>query len=158
MRLFISQLRASRLKHNFDLLPVFYAANEPKSFLSWDRQCNLSTSASDSATPKSSLFSSTWFSSPFDTQVKLSGAILPKYLQILQKGSNRERGHIDDVESPHIGKYMTSCAVSSSGFSCSLGPKDQINVSFFCRFYTFPKLPIKLHIRNINCASAHMNA
>ncbi|GMF25693.1 unnamed protein product [Phytophthora lilii] len=80
-------------------------------------------------------FNTSWFLSPFDTQVKLLGEVLPKYLQILQKASLRERGRLSDTGSPpsSSGKLVVSRAASLSEFSRSLDAKDRVDVSFFCR-------------------------
>ncbi|KAG7391345.1 hypothetical protein PHYPSEUDO_005294 [Phytophthora pseudosyringae] len=80
-------------------------------------------------------FNTSWFLSPFETQAKLLGEVLPKYLQILQKASLRERGRLSDTGSPpnSTGKQMVARAASLSEFSRSLDAKDQVDVSFFCR-------------------------
>ncbi|KAJ8564285.1 hypothetical protein ON010_g7062 [Phytophthora cinnamomi] len=80
-------------------------------------------------------FNTSWFLSPFDTQVKLLGEVLPKYLQLLQKVTLRERSRLADTGSPtsNSGKLVVSRAASLSEFSRSLDAKDQVDVSFFCR-------------------------
>ncbi|ETI49588.1 hypothetical protein F441_06646 [Phytophthora nicotianae CJ01A1] len=78
-------------------------------------------------------FNTSWFLSPFESQMKLLGGILPKYLQILQKASLREQGRLSDTGSPPSGKLVVSRAASLSEFSRSLDAKDQVDVSFFCR-------------------------
>ncbi|KAG1708323.1 hypothetical protein DVH05_025002 [Phytophthora capsici] len=79
-------------------------------------------------------FNTSWFLSPFDTQTKLLGDVLPKYLEILQKASLREQGRLPDISSPpsSSGKIAVSRAASLSEFSRSLDTKDQVDVGFFC--------------------------
>ncbi|KAG3116845.1 BEACH domain-containing protein [Phytophthora idaei] len=86
-------------------------------------------------------FNTSWFLSPFDTQTKLLGEVLPKYLQILQKTSLREQGRISDIGSPQSGKLVVSRAASLSEFSRSLDAKDQVDVSFFCRLISQVYMP-----------------
>ncbi|KAF4042183.1 Beige/BEACH domain [Phytophthora infestans] len=78
-------------------------------------------------------FNTSWFLSPYDTQTKLLGEELPRYLTILQKASLRERGRLLDTGSPPSGKSVVSRAASMSEFSRSLDAKDQVDVGFFCR-------------------------
>ncbi|KAK1939307.1 BEACH domain-containing protein lvsC [Phytophthora citrophthora] len=79
-------------------------------------------------------FNTSWFLSPFDTQTKLLGEVLPKYLEILQNASLREQGRLPDIGSPpsSTGKIVVSRAASLSEFSRSLDAKDQVDVGFFC--------------------------
>ncbi|GMF17286.1 unnamed protein product [Phytophthora fragariaefolia] len=80
-------------------------------------------------------FNTSWFLSPFETQVQLLGDVLPKYLQILQKASLRERSRLSDTGSTpnNSGKLVVSRAASLSEFTRSLDTKDQVDISFFCR-------------------------
>lgn len=98
----------------------------------------------------------TWFLSPFETQVKLLGEVLPRYLQILQKARLREQNHLYETGSSSIGKSTISRAASFSDFSRSLNSKDQVNVSFFCRLisqvYTSDSSS-----DNDNCGGSQMN-
>ncbi|KAF1789834.1 protein of unknown function DUF4704 [Phytophthora cactorum] len=88
-------------------------------------------------------FNTSWFLSPFGTQTKLLGEVLPKYLQILQKASLREQGRISDIGSPQSGKLVVSRAASLSEFSRSLDAKDQVDVSFFCRLISQVYMPVQ---------------
>ncbi|KAL7683133.1 putative BEACH domain, concanavalin A-like lectin/glucanase domain superfamily, PH-BEACH [Plasmopara halstedii] len=71
-------------------------------------------------------FNTNWFLSPYDTQVKLLGEVLPRYLQILRKTSLQEKSCCSDIVS-------IPRAASLSDFSRFSNIKDQASVGFFCR-------------------------
>ncbi|KAI9921208.1 hypothetical protein PsorP6_002106 [Peronosclerospora sorghi] len=72
-----------------------------------------------------------WFYSPFETQVKLLGEVLPTFLQILQAATLRERNCLVGTRpsSSSRGKLVFSRAPSLSE---SWSINNQVDVSFFC--------------------------
>ncbi|RLN32014.1 hypothetical protein BBJ28_00015788 [Nothophytophthora sp. Chile5] len=88
-------------------------------------------------------FNTSWFLSPFETQVKLLGEVLPKYLEILQKMSLRDPSRSSD-SGPTVsssGKLTVSSSTSNTRGVNSMEAKHEVDVSFFCRLtaqvYTF---------------------